>query len=114
MNEKVIYSLKDLILLNQGKTRLLYFEIVEESLNKSGSRFEPESEHNVNSKYSESVSKIENTAQIVVEIKFQKIKFQQKENLLIKIGNIDKIVQGEHDKAKVAYQQALTATVSHE
>lgn len=33
---------------------------------------------------------------------------------MIKIGNIDKIVQGEHDKAKVAYQQALTATVSHE
>jgi signal transduction histidine kinase len=51
---------------------------------------------------------------VVVEIKFQKIQFQQKENLLIKIGNIDKIVQGEHDKAKVAYQQALTATVSHE
>ena len=53
-------------------------------------------------------------AQIVVEIKFQAIKFQQKDNCLIKISNIDKIVQGEHDKAKAAYQQALTATVSHE
>lgn len=34
--------------------------------------------------------------------------------MLVKISNIDKIVQGEHDKAKAAYQQALTATVSHE
>lgn len=35
MNEKIIYSLKDLILLNQGKNKLMYFEIVEESANKS-------------------------------------------------------------------------------
>lgn len=33
---------------------------------------------------------------------------------MLKISNIEKIVQGEHNKAKIAYQQALTATVSHE
>jgi hypothetical protein len=34
MSEKVIYSLKDLILLNQGKNRLMYFEISEEGTGK--------------------------------------------------------------------------------
>ena len=115
MNEKIIYSLKDLILINQNKKKLLYFEIVEESSSSSKSKLigDPESENISMSKYASS-SQLKDQNLIVVEIKFQAIKFQQKDNMLVKISNIDKIVQGEHDKAKAAYQQALTATVSHE
>jgi len=105
MNENIIYSLKDLLLLNQNKNKLLYFEIVEES---KGSKsklnlMEPESENISSSKYASS-SQLKDQNVIVVEIKFQAIKFQQKDNMLVKISNIDKIVQGEHDKAKAAYQ----------
>jgi hypothetical protein len=54
MNEKIIYSLKDLILLNQNKNKLMYFEIVEESTgSKSKLHLEPESE-NISSKYASS------------------------------------------------------------
>jgi signal transduction histidine kinase len=44
MNEKIIYSLKDLILINQNKNKLLYFEIVEESSSSSKSKLIGESE----------------------------------------------------------------------
>jgi hypothetical protein len=52
MNEKVLYSLKDLILLNQGKNRLMYFEIIEEQ--KSMSNFNSDTQAQTN-KYTQKV-----------------------------------------------------------
>ena len=75
MNEKIIYSLKDLILLNQNKNKLMYFEIVEEPMSsKSKLLLEPESENISMSKYASS-SQLKDQNLIVVEIKFQAIKF---------------------------------------
>ena len=90
----LLYSLKELIMLNSNKDRVLYFEIIEDQ--------------------SRNYLQQSDSTPTVVEIRFQKIKFEQRDSVLVKISNIDRIVQGEQNQARANYQQALTATVSHE
>jgi signal transduction histidine kinase len=88
--------LKEILLLSHKRNSLLYFEIVNEEQN---------NDENTGNKLK--------TNQ-VVELKIQKIKFEQADSIIVKISSIDQVVQGEQYKSKITYQEALTATVSHE
>ena len=88
--------MKEILLLSHKRNSLLYFEIVNEEQN---------NDENTGNKLK--------TNQ-VVELKIQKIKFEQADSIIVKISSIDQVVQGEQYKSKITYQEALTATVSHE
>ena len=88
--------MKEILILSHKRNSLLYFEIVNEEQN---------NDENTGNKLK--------TNQ-VVELKIQKIKFEQADSIIVKISSIDQVVQGEQYKSKITYQEALTATVSHE
>ena len=88
--------MKEILLLSHKRNSLLYFEIVNEEQN---------NDENTGNKLK--------TNQ-VVELKIQKIKFEQADSIIVKISSIDQVVQGEQYKSKITYQEALTATVSNE
>ena len=90
--DSFLYSLQDLILLNQYKNRLLYFELII-----------TDAQSTVNLETGGEFGLLKEEARKVVEIKFQTVKFEQKQCLMIKIGSIEGIVQGEQDKAKAIY-----------
>ena len=68
MNEEEVYSLKELIILNAGQNRLMYFELVETNNNDEIKIIEPDIEDKSEKYAQKSESK---KAKIVVEIRFQ-------------------------------------------
>jgi len=81
--DSFLYSLQDLILLNQYKNRLLYFELIMGDV---------VSAVNLEVPGQEEFGLQKDEARKVVEIKFQTVKFEQKQCLMIKIGSIEGIV----------------------
>ena len=69
--------MKEILLLSHKRNSLLYFEIVNEEQN---------NDENTGNKLK--------TNQ-VVELKIQKIKFEQADSIIVKISSIDQVVQGE-------------------
>jgi len=95
--KKSLFSLKDLILINNGKDSQMYFQM-----------------HLDVDEDGDYVENITDELTNVVEIRFQSVTFMHAPCVLIKITNINHIVQGEQAKARVVFQEALTATLSHE
>ena len=67
----------------------MYFELVEAANEIDKNNEQPDKEDK-RGNYSEKA--VINQAKIVVEIRFQKVQFEQKDSLMLKISNIEKIV----------------------
>mmetsp|Transcript_15941 Transcript_15941/g.24651 ORF Transcript_15941/g.24651 Transcript_15941/m.24651 type:complete len:174 (-) Transcript_15941:2216-2737(-) len=103
MQDEVLFTLEELfILFVTNSQKALLFEIVDPKIR--------ESSMSVINPCLETVPRQKN----IVEVKLQYVTFLQEKCILLTIGNVTNIVYSEHDKLRASYQEALTATVSHE